>query len=401
MDTVLVINCGSSSLKWTLLDMADQQALARGLVERIGEAEPSQRYSLGDQAFKASAPGASDHDGALRTVLEVLQAGGATNPALSAPPLCVGHRVVHGAARFTQPVLIDAAVKDEIRACVALAPLHNPANLVGIEACERLLPGIPQVAVFDTAFHQTMPEQAYLYALPLELAREHGLRRYGFHGISHQFVSERAAAHLGEGARRVVTCHLGNGASVTAVKDGRSVDTSMGLTPLEGLVMGTRAGDIDPGLLLHMGRTLGLDYDALDTLLNRKSGMKGLSGISNDLREIEDAALAGDARAELALDIYAYRVRKYVGAYAAAMEGVDAIVFTAGVGEHSPIVRGKVCRALGFLGVELDEERNEAKATHSAPVTDIASGASRVRVLVIPTNEEGMIAREAFRVVQG
>jgi acetate kinase len=404
VNCVLVINSGSSSLKWNLYDVEGEQILAKGLVERIGEQAPLHKYSVNGQAASETVPAAKDHEGALGQVVAVLEGlKGGLLPGGIADLHSIGHRVVHGALAFTQPVLIDEAVKAKIRECFPLAPLHNPPNLMGIEACGHLMPAVPQVAVFDTAFHQTMPERAYLYALPHGFAQDHQLRRYGFHGISHQFVSEQASRHLGGDptGHRVVTCHLGNGASITAVKGGRSVDTSMGLTPLEGLVMGTRCGDLDAGVVLHLARALGMTIEQVDTLLNRKSGMLGLSGLSNDMREVEDAAVAGNLQAKLALEVYCYRLRKYIGAYAAALDGLDAIVFTAGVGEHSPLVREAVCRPLGWLGVELDATRNEAPATHKSPLTEITVPGSRVKVLVIPTNEELMIAREAAKLTRG
>lgn len=400
VQSVLVINSGSSSLKWNLYDVAQERILARGLVERIGEASPAHHWTLDGKKTSDPAPAATDHEGALKQAIGVLAAQHGLLPNGIADLGCIGHRVVHGGLAFTQPVRIDQAVKDKIRECFPLAPLHNPPNLMGIEACERLLPDLPQVAVFDTAFHQTMPKAAHLYALPLAFARDHAIRRYGFHGISHQYVSEQAARHLAERGPglRLVTCHLGNGASVTAVQDGRSVDTSMGMTPLEGLVMGTRSGDLDAGVIIHLSRALGLSIEQIDTLLNRKSGMLGLSGLSNDMREIETAAASGNEQAALALEIYCYRLRKYIGAYGAAMGGLDAVVFTAGIGENSPIVREKSCERLGFLGLELDRQAN-AELARGVPVSDIATPASRVRVLVIPTNEELMIAREAARTV--
>jgi len=394
---VLVINSGSSSLKWTLIDADSDKPLAKGLVERIGESEARHAWTADGRRCEHISPAMDDHEAALQEVVRVLV--GLSDELL--PDLGglagVGHRVVHGGARFGEPVRVSPAVKADIEACVPLAPLHNPPNLAGIVACERLMPTVPQVAVFDTAFHRTLPDRARLYALPAELAAEQGLQRYGFHGISHRYVSERAAAFLERplSELRLITCHLGNGASLTAVQAGRSVDTSMGLTPLEGLVMGTRCGDVDAGLVLHLCRQLGVE--ATDKLLNRKSGMLGLSGRSNDLREIEEAAAGGDSAAEAALQVYCYRILKYVGAYAAAMGGVDALVFTAGVGEHSEVVRERVGSRLGWLGLAWDAERN--LAAEGAGVVEVSAEGSRVRALVVPTNEELMIAREALGVL--
>lgn len=399
MPTVLVINAGSSSLKWTLVDPDRNGTLAKGLVERIGSDQARHSWRVGAEKAERACPAAQDHTHALREVVTVLSG----LPDSLLPELDalrgVGHRVVHGGASFSASARIDEAVLDGIRACVPLAPLHNPANLMGIEACERLIPGVPQVAVFDTAFHRTLPAKARLYALPRELADEQGLQRYGFHGISHRYVCERAALFLDRPASelRLISCHLGNGASLTAVDGGRSVDTSMGLTPLEGLVMGTRCGDVDAGLVLHLCRQLGAD--ATDRLLNRGAGLLGLSGRSNDLREIEAAAAAGDEAAETALEVYCYRILKYIGAYTAALGGVDAVLFTAGVGEHSEEVRERVGSRLGWLGVTWDSTRNAA--AEGRGVVEVSAAGSRVRALVVPTDEELMIARETLQVLQG
>ena len=315
----------------------------------------------------------------------------------------VGHRVVHGGEKFVQPTLITDEVINEIEKVSQLAPLHNPPNLAGIRACMRLMPNVPQVAVFDTAFHATIPDYAYMYALPYDYYTAYGVRRYGFHGTSHQFVTGVALEMLArEGiapeTSRIITCHLGNGCSMAAVQGGRVVDTSMGLTPAEGLVMGTRSGDIGPGILIYLARRLDAPASDIDRIINKESGLLGLSGISSDMRDIEEAAARGHVRAELALEVFCYRIRKYIGAYAAAMGGLDAIVFTAGIGENSPVVRERVCRGLEFLGVELDPTKN---ASERGRAVDLAADSSRVRVLLVPTNEERMIARETMRVISG
>lgn len=385
MTTVLVVNSGSSSLKYQLLDDAEQ-VLASGLVERIGgEGTITHRGPGGEVSVAAPVP---DHAGALALMAATFAEHG---PVLA--PDVVGHRVVHGGERFSAPVLVDAEVEAAVEELSALAPLHNPPGLLGIRAARAAFPGVPQVAVFDTAFHATMPPEATTYAIDAELAAERGIRRYGFHGTSHEYVSQAAAAFLG-GAGRFVVLHLGNGASACAVSGGRSIATSMGLTPLEGLVMGTRGGDLDPGAVLHLLRT-GSTVEEVDTLLNRRSGLTGLTG-SGDLRDVLAAAGAGDERAERALGVYAHRVRGYVGAYLAHLGGLDALVFTAGVGENSPEVRARVCAGLGHLGIELDPARNEARGRG---VRRISPDDTPVAVLVVPTDEELQIARHALRTV--
>jgi acetate kinase len=392
---VLVINAGSSSLKFELFDMPAELALASGLVERIGESGSRLLWRASakgeERALERPIP---DHADALDLVLSSLC--GAEAPLASLAEIgAVGHRVVHGGESFASTVLIDSAVEDAIEAHAQLAPLHNPPNLLGIRVARRALPAVPQVAVFDTAFHQTMPPRAYRYALPAELYAEHGVRRYGFHGTSHRYVAERAATLLGRplSALNLITCHLGNGASACAIQGGRSVDTSMGMTPLEGLIMGTRCGDLDPAIPLFLQRRLGLDAAEVDRLLNKRSGMLALSGRSNDLREIEGAAEEGDERASLALEAYAYRIRKHIGAYTAALGRVDALVFTAGVGENSDTVRALVLEGLGSLGYHLDADANRGLRGREA---DVATADSKARVLVIPTDEELLIARDAY-----
>ena len=372
---VLVVNAGSSSLKLSIVDPTLGARVAEATLERIP---------------------AGGHRAALQAALpELLEAGGVKLAA-------VGHRVVHGGDGFTAPVQIDDAVAGALEQLVPLAPLHVPANLAGVAAARALVPGVPHVAVFDTAFHATLPNRARRYALPLELAEEHGIRRYGFHGPSHQYVAERAAEHLGAALEelRIITCHLGNGASATAVEYGRSVETSMGMTPLEGLVMGTRSGDVDPGALLHLAREEGLDLDGLDRLLNKESGLAGLSGIGNDMRDIEEAAARGDERCRAALHAFCHRLRKYIGAYAAVMGGVDAIVFTAGIGENSALVRHRTAQRLEFLGARLDEDLNRSAAvSREVPVVEISPPHARCRILVVKTDEAHAIARDVARTV--
>jgi acetate kinase len=392
--SVLVVNCGSSSIKYQLVDADTEQVLAKGLVERIGETASVLRHTGPEGDLQRSEP-LADHEDGLRAVLSAFDDAGP--PLDEAGLTAVGHRVVHGGDRFSEPAVVDDAVVAAIRDLVPLAPLHNPANLEGIEVARRVFPDIPQVAVFDTAFHQTLPPEAYTYAIDREVARQYGIRRYGFHGTSHAHVSREAARRLGRdpGELCLVTLHLGNGASATAVRHGRSIDTSMGLTPLEGLVMGTRSGDIDPAVTFHLRRVAGMTYDEIDVLLNKRSGMLGLAG-ANDLREVWDRADAGDPDAAVALDVYAYRIRKYVGAYALALGALDAVVFTAGVGENDERMRAKVLAGLEGLGIEVDLVRNADPGSHGGWVS---TDDSRVAVLVVPTNEELEIARAALSLV--
>jgi acetate kinase len=387
--SVLVVNCGSSSIKYQLIDADSEQSLAKGLVERIGEQESRlQHESAGGEVVRETA--LPDHEAGLRAVLDAFAEGG---PSLADAGLTVvGHRVVHGGDRFADPALVDDAVLDAIRDLVPLAPLHNPANLEGIEVARRVFPDLPQVAVFDTAFHQTLPPSAYTYALDRQVARRYGIRRYGFHGTSHSYVSREAARRLGRDDVALVVLHLGNGASASAVLGGRCLDTSMGLTPLEGLVMGTRSGDLDPAVVFHLRRVAGMSIDDVDALLNKQSGMLGLAG-ANDLREVWRLADEGDADAAVALEVYAYRIRKYIGAYAAALGRLDAIVFTAGVGENDARMRARVIEGLAGLGVLLDPTRNADPADHGGLITADESG---VAALVVPTNEELEIARAAL-----
>jgi acetate kinase len=391
---ILVVNCGSSSIKAEVIDHESGKRLASMKVERIGEAAPGVAYDDGPTEGCAGA----DHRAALGATLPRLLGRLAAGATLAG----VGHRVVHGGERFREPTPIDHEVEQAIRALFTLAPLHNPANLAGITAARELLGELPHVAVFDTAFHATLPRQARAYAIPTELAARLGVRRYGFHGTSHAYVAARAAKLLGEplAKLRIITCHLGNGASMCAVEHGRSVETSMGTTPLEGLVMGTRSGDIDPGVVLHLMRREGLDVDGIDRLLNKESGLGGLSGVGNDMRDIEARAAAGDDRCQLALEVFCHRVRKYLGAYAAVMGGLDAVVLTAGIGENSPVVRGLILQGLELLGIDLDDARNrEARVSHEQPAVVISAEQSRVKAVVVATDEQHAIAQEAAAVV--
>jgi acetate kinase len=394
-DFVLVINAGSSSLKYSLVDGGSGESLAGGVVERIGEAKGSLKHT-GPNGETEKKKEVATHEDALRAVLDLFASEG---PSLDDIELAaVGHRVVHGGQRFADPVLIDDELIKKVGDLVPLAPLHNPANLEGMEVALRLFPELPQVAVFDTAFHQTLPDYAYTYAVPQSWRDEHRVRRYGFHGTSHAFVSRAAAALLGREPDEVnlIVLHLGNGASATAVRAGRSVDTSMGMTPLEGLVMGTRSGDIDPALHAHLHRQVGWSLDEIDNVLNRESGLKGLAG-QNDFRELEQMVDAGDARARLAFEVYCYRIRKYVGGYYAALGTLDGIVFTAGVGQHSHRMRARVLDGLEALGIRLDPSRNEADSKEARVVS---AEDSPVAVLVVPTNEEWEIARQALALIR-
>ena len=394
---ILVINCGSSSLKYQLINSDSEAVLAKGLCERIGIDGSRITYQPegGEKIVKESPM--PTHTQAIQLVLEALT-DSTTGVIKSLDDVgAVGHRVVHGGEAFTSSTRITEETIAAIEACNDLAPLHNPANLIGIRACQELMPNTPMVAVFDTAFHQTMPEKAYLYGLPYEYYEKYKVRRYGFHGTSHSYVSKRAAEFLGKpyDNLKTIVCHLGNGSSISAVKNGESVDTSMGLTPLEGLVMGTRSGDIDPGVMQFLMHKENIDIDEMLNVLNKKSGVYGMSGVSSDFRDIENAANEGNKRAETALESFVYRVAKYVGAYAAAMGGVDAIAFTAGVGENDKITRKKVCDYLGFLGITIDDEANAKRGEEIV----ISTPDSKVSVLVIPTNEELAIARETLALV--
>lgn len=394
---VLVINCGSSSLKFQLINSESEKVLAKGLCERIGiDGRLTYQPEGGDKAVSDKAM--PTHTEAIQFVIDALT-DAETGVVKSLDEIgAVGHRVVHGGEKFASSVVITDEVKKAIEECNDLAPLHNPANLIGINACEKLMPGTPMVAVFDTAFHQTMPEKAYMYGLPYEYYRKYKVRRYGFHGTSHSFVSKRAAELAGKpyDAMKTIVCHLGNGASICAVENGKSVDTSMGLTPLEGLVMGTRSGDIDPAILEFIAKKEDLDIAGLMNMLNKKSGVQGLSdGLSSDFRDLEEGANNGNKCAAIALSVFCYRVAKYVGSYVAAMNGVDMIAFTAGIGENSGTVRANVMEYLKYLGIELDAEANGKRGEEIV----ISTPDSKVKVMVIPTNEELAIARETVALV--
>ena len=396
---VLVLNCGSSSLKYQLIDMSNEEVLCIGLVERIGiEGSILKQEKDGVEGKLIIEQPMKNHQDAIKLVLDAVvdpQYGGVKD---IKEVEAVGHRVVHGGEKFAGSVLITDEVKAALEECIELAPLHNPANIMGIEACEAILPGVPMVGVFDTAFHQTMPKSSYLYGLPHELYTKYGVRRYGFHGTSHRYVSQRAAEMLGKNIEdcKIITCHLGNGASVAAIDGGKSVDTSMGFTPLEGLIMGTRCGDIDAAILPFLMEKEGLDAKGLSDLMNKKSGVYGMTGISSDFRDIEDAAAQNNELAQIALESYAKKVKKYIGSYAAEMNGVDAVVFTAGVGENGIDMRADIMANMDFLGMKLDEEANKVRGKERV----ISTEDSKVKILLIPTNEELMIARDTLELVK-
>ncbi|MEY8303229.1 acetate/propionate family kinase [Anaerosalibacter bizertensis] len=389
---ILVINCGSSSLKYQLIDMDEEKVLAKGLSERIGiEGSKIKHTTAGKEEVVIEKP-MSDHKEVLEIVLKTL-----VDPAHGAIKSmdeinAVGHRVVHGGEKFANSIKIDDEVMDALNECIDLAPLHNPPNIMGIEACKELMPDTPMVAVFDTAFHQTMPKSNFIYPLPYELYEKYGIRKYGFHGTSHKYVSSKAAEMLDKDIKdlNIVTCHLGNGASICAVEKGKSIDTSMGFTPLAGLAMGTRSGNIDPAIIPFLVEKENLSMEEVNNLLNKESGVLGISGVSSDFRDIEQAAEKGNERAELALDVFVNKVKKYIGAYTVLMGEVDAIVFTAGIGENSVEIREMVCEGLENLGIELDKEKNNVRGKEAL----VSKDTSKVKVLVIPTNEELMIAKD-------
>jgi len=395
---VLVINCGSSSLKYQVMDMTGESLMAKGLVERIGiEGSVLTHEKIGQEKFVLETPMA-DHKDAIGHVLAALQ-DPEHGVLKSMDDLgAVGHRVVHAGEKYTSSVLITDDVIEALEECVDLAPLHNPPNLLGIAACKELMPNTPMVGVFDTAFHQTMPPESYIYAIPYEYYEKYGIRRYGFHGTSHRYVAERAAAMMGKNLdeMKIITCHLGNGASVSAIKRGKCVDTSMGLTPLEGLVMGTRSGDIDPTIVSYITNREKIDVsDTLD-ILNKKSGVLGVSGVSSDFRDLENAAQDGNERAQLAMKVFAHKVRFYIGAYIAEMNGIDALVFTAGLGENSIEMRDVICHDMGNLGIKMDLVKNKVRGKESV----ISRDDSPVKILLIPTNEELVIARDTLQIAQ-
>lgn len=395
---ILVLNCGSSSIKYKLYNMDNEAVLAQGGIEKIGLPGSFLKLKLPNGEKKILEKDIPEHTTGVEFIFQVL-----TDPELGALKSlneldAVGHRMVHGGEKFNQSVVLTKEVLDAFIACNDLAPLHNPANLKGVDAVSALLPNIPQVGVFDTAFHQTMPAHAYMYAIPYEMYQKYGVRRYGFHGTSHRYVSQRVCEYLGipaEGSR-IITCHVGNGGSISAVKDGKCIDTTMGLTPLEGLMMGTRSGDIDGGAVTFIMEKENLTPTEMSNLLNKKSGLAGVSGVSSDMREVGGAAAQGNERCQLALKMYSYRIKKYVGAYAAAMGGVDVILFTGGVGENQSDIREAVCEGLEYMGVELDEEKNNSTRGDEAV---ISTPGSKVKVCVIPTDEELMIAKDTMALV--
>ena len=392
---ILVINAGSSSLKYQLIDMENESLLAKGLCERIGiDGRLTHKPQNGKPVYEADVPFPT-HKEAIEAVLEKLTSKEYGVVETMAEIGAVGHRVLHGGIEFTESCVVDDACEAAIKKCFPLGPLHNPANLMGIKACQAAMPGVPQVAVFDTSFGMSMTPEAYIYAIPYEYYENDSIRRYGFHGTSHRFVSARACEIMGKKGTRVINCHLGNGSSVSASIDGKCVDTSMGLTPLEGLPMGTRSGNLDPAILQFIMNKYGYTADEMLNILNQKSGVLGISGVGSDFRDLEKAAKEGSERAQLALDKFAYEVRKYIGSYAAAMGGVDIITFTAGVGENGPDMRESICEGLGFLGVHVDHEKNQVRGKE----TDISAADSTVKVYVIPTNEELMIARDTLALV--
>lgn len=394
---VLVINCGSSSLKYQLIDSETEKALAVGLCERIGIDGRLNHTPAGGEKVVINKDMA-DHEVAIKMVLEALtdKQHGVIDDLSEID--AIGHRVVHGGEKFASSVVIDDEVMKAIEECNPLAPLHNPANLIGIRACQAIMPGVPNTAIFDTAFHQTMEPKAFMYGLPYECYEKYKVRRYGFHGTSHSFVSKRAIELLGlsKDNSKVIVCHLGNGASVSAVLNGKSIDTSMGLTPLEGLVMGTRSGDIDPAIIEYLAHAMNKSLEEIMTLLNKESGVYGLSGVSSDFRDLLTAAQGGNDKAQLAQDVFSYRVAKYIGAYTAAMNGVDAIVFTAGLGENNGMIRNCICSYLGYLGVTIDAAANDKRGEEIV----ISNNDSKVKVIVVPTNEELAIARETVALLK-
>ena len=395
---ILVINCGSSSLKYQLIDMSNETVLAKGLCERIGIANSFLKHTPKGKDSVQIDVALPDHNTAIAEVVKVLTDKEHGVIASLSDIGAVGHRIVHGGEKFSASVIIDEQVMKVVQQCVALAPLHNPPNIIGIEACRKAMPGIQQVAVFDTAFHQTMPKESYMYALPYEYYEKYAVRKYGFHGTSHKYVSARCAELMGKplADTKIITVHIGNGGSVTAVKGGKSIDTSMGFTPLDGVVMGTRSGIVDPAAVLYIMEKENLTCKEMNNLLNKKSGLLGISGVSSDMRDVVNAAQEGNERAQLALDIFDHRVKAFIGQYTAIMDGVDAIVFTAGIGENDGAVRGRICRGLTYLGIHLNEEANKQRGGE----VEITTPDSKTKVYVISTNEELAIARETLALVK-
>jgi len=394
---VLVINTGSSSLKYQLIDMTNESVLAKGVCDRIGLEHSFLKHSKTGSEPVIIEKDLYNHKIAVQEVLSALT--DSKNGVISSMSeiAAVGHRIVHGGEKFKESVIIDDKVMDAIRECVELAPLHNPSNIIGIEACRQIMPNIPMVAVFDTAFHQTMPPYAYIYALPYEIYEKYRLRKYGFHGTSHKYVANRAAELLGRPIEelKIITCHLGNGASICAVKNGKSIETSMGFTPLQGLAMGTRSGTIDPAVISFLMEKEKISVKDISDFLNKKSGVLGVSGVSSDFRDVQEAAENGNERAILALDIFCYKVKRFIGDYMGILNGADAVVFTAGIGENNDLVRSKILKDMDFLGIVIDEEKNKVKGKEM----DISAPGARVRTLVIPTNEELAIARETQKLL--
>ena len=396
---ILVLNCGSSSVKYKLIALSgnEQHILAEGGVEKVGLPDSFLKFKYNGEkvTINASMP---NHNVAIRIILDNLTSEKFGCIKNFDEIEAVGHRLVHGGEKFNSSVLINDEVIAKVKECYDLAPLHNPVNIAGVDAISEILPDVPQVGVFDTAFHQTMPSYAYMYGLPYEMYEKYGVRRYGFHGTSHRYVSRRACDFLGleYEKQRIITCHIGNGGSITAIKDGKSVDTSMGMTPVEGLIMGTRCGDVDPGALLYIQQKEQLDHEGMQALINKKSGVAGLTGVSSDMRDIEKAVEEGNERAIMALNMYEYRITKYIGAYTAALGGVDVIVFTGGVGENQTGTRERICKQLAFLGIEFDVEKNKTRGEE----IELSTPNSKVRVVVIPTDEEYMIARDTEAIVK-
>jgi acetate kinase len=395
---ILVINCGSSSIKFQLINMETGIVLAKGLLERIGIKGSVLNYYQGEKKHVITRDVANHEDG-IQVIVSHLTGSETGVIKDKSEIFAVGHRVVHAGEKFNGTVPVTEAVLAALKECIPLAPLHNPPNITGIEACQKILPGIPMAGTFDTAFHQTMPEKAYIYPIPYEYYRLHKIRRYGFHGTSHFYVAKQGAKAMGRKLEemKIITCHLGNGSSMAAIRNGISVDTSMGYTPLEGLPMGTRCGDLDPAIPLVLQRTLGLSHEQVDAVLNRKSGMLGISEVSSDMRDINEKAAAGHAQAQLALEIFAYRIKKYIGAYIAAMNGVDLVIFTAGIGERGREEREMVLTGMEFLGIEFDRQANQEAF---GKFGTISKPGSRVTVMVVPTNEELEIAEQTLKVIQ-
>jgi len=396
---IMVLNCGSSSVKFQLIDSETGKFKAKGLCERIGAEDAISNYEVpGKDKIKETMP-LKNHEQAIKHIIDNLLSADRGILKSKDEIHAIGHRMVHGAEIFARPVIIDDAVIAQTRKCCELAPLHNPANLIGIESATHILPGIPQAGIYDTAFHQTMPKKAYIYAIPIDYYKKYGFRRYGFHGTSHMYVSEKAAEYLKIDYKKtkMITCHLGNGSSITAIKNGESVDTSMGLTPLEGLMMGTRCGDLDPAIIQFIADKEKISTsDVINKILNKESGMKGVTKISNDMRDVHDAVAKGDENAKLGVELFCYRLKKYIGSYIAAMNGVDVIIFTGGIGEFDDIIREGTMKDMEALGIKIDTKVNEGRKFE---ITKLSTPDSKVTVLVVPTNEEYMIARETAKLV--